>query len=105
MDIGGKFREWVYLFIMEVVNIKLLIPFISKGNTYYRLNPSNSKPTYYAALGKVLAKSIMEKVPLNINLCKPLCLQIIGKPITIDSIEQFDYEVLKSSDIQKPNFY
>jgi hypothetical protein len=105
MDVGGVTREWIHLFIKAAIDhgtYKSLgyLKMTDKSIPAYSFNPTlpliASNQSTLTAIGKVVAKSLMESIPLNIYFPHALCLHLLQQyKASIEHLSDYDIELYK----------
>lgn len=102
-DVGGVYREWYSCLINAIFSpVEGLFYEISNknfGQTSFFIPPYNEFlrqedfVNYYKFIGKVIAKAILDRMTMNINLNRILLKHILEIPIDLEDIRYYDYEV------------
>ncbi|EGR33734.1 uba and wwe domain protein 1, partial [Ichthyophthirius multifiliis] len=99
-DAGGLLREWIYIIQKQLFGKTNEKPFIlaDTEDTTYKINPkiNPNDDKIFKLFGKVLAKSIMEKIPLECQLDQITIKQILNKRITIYDLYSHDQNLYRS---------
>ncbi|KAF9763247.1 E3 ubiquitin-protein ligase ptr1 [Nosema granulosis] len=101
VDDGGLTREWISLIGKHLTNSGLGL-FSHSSEKEKTIAPTpNDKPkanslNYYYMIGKILAKSIIDRTPLDLPLEKTVYKYILGNKPTLSDLEYIEPQYYKS---------
>ena len=103
-DVGGVYREWYSNLIDSIFSPEEGL-FLENNNknfgqnsffipTYKEFLRKEEFVEYYEFLGKIIAKAILDRMTMKINLNRILIKHILNMPIQLEDIRYLDYEVI-----------
>jgi E3 ubiquitin-protein ligase NEDD4 len=103
-DAGGLMREWLNALIENML-FKESKMFIMKSNGYYVIPPLGActNEDNYFFCGKVIAKALYERMPIQQFLSKIIYLQILNKEISLQHMAYYDPDIYKSLNFLRTN--
>jgi hypothetical protein len=114
IDQGGLTREWMSLIIerffvprfQDESELELALdtvfynsPFenVDENNTLFKISSKfTGPPQVYALIGSVMAKAILEKIPLRVKMAPSLLKLILGDSLTFDDLKDDDPTIHRS---------
>ncbi|ETV99864.1 hypothetical protein H310_07899 [Aphanomyces invadans] len=93
VDAGGIQREWYSLMAHAFLDHEL---FVVHANRMLGLNPLVADPTHFLALGRFLARAIIDGQVLPLSLTAPLFKALLGTPLSIHDVRYIDEMTYKS---------
>ncbi|KAF9762286.1 E3 ubiquitin-protein ligase ptr1 [Nosema granulosis] len=100
-DEGGLTREWLSLIVRDLAHPTLgLFSYTSEKKTTILPSKSSSATpdylTYFQFVGRILAKSILDNIPLNFNIDRSAYKYILGKKCDLADLEAIDRQFYNS---------
>ena len=105
-DAGGLTKEWITLLIKEFFDESrgLFIRTSNGDNTYIvPMNYDNDLTSYYYAFGKILAKALLENIPVTCPLNAVFFKHLIGEDIIYDDLKMIDEQLYNSLNYMREN--
>ena len=107
-DVGGLEREWFCMITKELFKPELGL--FKKANTKelsYVINENvKNNPMlieYFEFAGKVLAKALYDRIPIKCYLNTTILSQLLGNPLPVEKLKEFDEELWNSIDFIRNN--
>ncbi|CAI5730513.1 unnamed protein product [Peronospora destructor] len=104
LDAGGVLREWFGLVCKELFSAErgLFVTTHAEDSSYW-INPESAKCVserqnhlqYFTFAGRLLGKSMMDSLVLEVSMSLPLLKHLLGVPITFSDLEFLDEELHK----------
>ncbi|CAI5732425.1 unnamed protein product [Peronospora farinosa] len=104
LDAGGVLREWFGLVCKELFSAErgLFVTTHAEDSSYW-INPESAKRVsegqnhlqYFTFAGRLLGKSMLDGLVLEVSMSLPLLKHLLGVPITFSDLEFLDEELHK----------
>jgi len=90
-----RIRNWG---ILNFFNIVLeLFKRVDVEEFSFKINPKSKQDSQiqilYNLVGKIIGKSLFERIPLNIYIDRTMIKHILGQKVTFEDLEYFDTQV------------